>query len=125
MSCSRVVRAKRAVPAGVNPRSSYRKAEDEGKDPTTQRDVMNQRGGALEQIKNRFGFLPYGQPIEFEGGSLKPLETFELVAQWINAYRHKDGFVYPHVEKTGRGSLRPGTSGSSLEDFDWEPEPHT
>ncbi len=56
---------------------------------------------------------------------MMPLETFEQAAGWINAYRHKDGFVYPHVERTGHGSVRPGASGSSLEDFDWEPEPHT
>jgi hypothetical protein len=57
--------------------------------------------------RDRFGFLPYNRPIEFHGGTLLPLPTFAEAAEWVATYKHKDGFLYPPVVTTQRGSRLP------------------
>lgn len=48
---------------------------------------------------DRFGFLNWGRPIEFEGGSISPVSDFEKAAAWVDANTNQDGFLYPGMSR--------------------------
>ncbi len=52
--------------------------------------------------KDKIGYLPYAESLEFSNGGIYPLDNFDNVYQYVNERANKDGFYYPPVVQTYR-----------------------
>ncbi len=59
----------------------------------------------MKSYKDKIGFLPYEEPIQFYNGGLYPIKEFEETREVINKEANLDGFFYPPVMHTVRQSL--------------------
>jgi len=50
-------------------------------------------------VRDRFGFLPCEYSIEFEGGIISPVSNYDEVLARVEQNTHKDGFLYPPLER--------------------------
>jgi hypothetical protein len=46
-------------------------------------------------ISELFGFLNHPDPIEFDGGRIDPVDSFQERLKWIETSGNKDGYFYP------------------------------
>ncbi|RFF29700.1 hypothetical protein [Wenzhouxiangella sediminis] len=62
-----------------------------------------------------FGFLRYPHSIQFEGGSVEVGEQYAAACEEIDKYRHRDGNLYPPIQRTVPIDWQTGEHGDPLE----------
>ena len=77
------------------------------------------------ETRDEVGFLPYALPIEFVGGSIRPLSNFRESEETVRKVQNRDGFVYPPTEVSHRGTPIPGKPYRTEDDLEWRVIPNT